>query len=71
MKKKEIDYERMFKNLKSRTEMMLEIYMKDLKLVTGKYDEVPDLYIGFKLGELHNQISTFRLEVLDFNDDEI
>jgi len=69
MGNKKIDYKQMFENLKGRTEIMLEMFEKDLRSATHKDDEVPDIYIGFKLGELHNQITTFRLEVMSFEDD--
>ena len=52
---KKIDYKQMFE--------------KELKDVTHNDDEVPDIYVGFKLGELHNQITRFRLEIMDFDDD--
>lgn len=67
---KKENYKARFENLKDRTMQLLDLYMEELRNATHKDDEVPDVYIGFKLGEIHNQMSNFKLEVMDFDDED-
>ena len=39
--------------------------LKGLREVCHKSEEVPDIYIGFKLGELHKNLETIRTEMLE------